>query len=292
MSVVPLRGVSASGQSPYVNDFANGVVQGTLAAVGASKPFAFYGTMNLWVWTEFLTPLTITAGSLTGSVVTAGGIAAGAAVRSTLLPPGATVGSITTTAPVLVLPTLTYPARSVNGKPTLTGIYDTTYLSGAAVAGLGFAGATVLTIDQASIIAGGQVGEGSPGNVTLSANASVGPQNQNPTPFEFALAAAALVSGTDANAVFTGAAIGLTGQIQVERSFDGGQTWIVANIGGSGALAQFDTSTPVSVAFGEPERETLYRLNLTALTGATGNSLHYRISATGQAATTLAVQTL
>lgn len=292
MSVVPLRGVSASGLSPYVNDFANGVVQGTFSAVGPTKPLAFYGTMNIWVWTEFLTSLVVTNGSLNGTVGSAGVIAAGASIRSTLLPPGATVGSIGGTTPVFALPTLTYPAQSIAGKPTLTGIYDTTYLLGAAVTGLGFAGATVLTIDKASIIAAGQVGVGSPGNVTLSANASVGPQNQNPTPFEFALSSSGLTSGTDANAVFTGAAIGMTGGIQVERSFDGGQTWIVANVGGSGGLAQYSTASPVSIAFGEPEKQTLYRLNLTALSAAAGNSLHYRISATGQAATTIALQTL
>lgn len=287
MSVVPLKGVSASGKSSYVNDFANGVDQGVLSAVGPSKPFAFYGALNLWVWTEFLTSLQVVNGSLNGTVGSAGAIAAGAAIRSTVVPPGTTVASIGGTTPVLALPIRTFYGKSIGGQPTLTGLYDTTWLQGAAVTGLGFAGATVSTIDRAAIIAAGITG-----NVTLNANASVGPQDQNPTPFEFALASAGLTSGTDNNAVFTGAAIGLTGQIQLERSFDGGQTWIPANIGGSGALAQFSTATPVSIAFGEPERETLYRLNLTALTPAAGNSLHYRISATGQAATTIALQTL
>jgi len=292
VSVVPLKGVSASGVSPYTHDFANGVDQGVLSAVGPSKPFAFYGTLNLWVWTEFTTSLQVTNASLNGTVGAAGTIAAGAAIRSTVVPAGTVVQSITGTTPTLVLPVQTYFAKSIGGKPTLTGIYDTEWLAGASVSGLGFSGATVLSIDTPSIIAAGQVGAGSPGSVTLNANSSAGPQNQQPTPYEFTLASAGLTSGTDNNAVFTGAGIGLTGQIQLERSFDGGQTWIVGNVGGSGALAQFSTATPVSVAFGEPEKETLYRLNLTALTPSAGYSLHYRLSATGQAATTIALQTL
>lgn len=291
MSVVPLRGVSASGLSPYTNDFANGVDQGSLSAVGATKPFALFGTLNLWVWTEFLTSLQVTNGSSNGTVGAAGAIAAGAAIKSTVVPPGTTVLSIGGTTPVLALPTRTFYANSINGRPTLTGIQDTTWLSGAAVTGLGFAGATVSSIDVAAIVGDTPV-DGNTGQVTLNANASAGPQNQQPTPFEFALANTGLTSGTDAAAVFTGAAIGLVGQIQVERSFDGGNTWIVANIGGSGALAQFSTASPVSIAFGEPERQTLYRLNLTAITPVAGNTLKYRISATGQQATSIALQTL
>jgi hypothetical protein len=291
VSVTPLRGVSASGQSPYTNDFANGVVQGTLSAVGPSKPFALYGPMNLWVWTEFTTALTVTGGSLNGSVVSAGGIAAGAAIRSTLLPPGTVAGSFSGTTPVFALPTQTFFGRTVNGQPQIKGIQDTTWLLGAAVTGLGFSGATVLSIDVPSVIGDTPV-DGSTGQVTLSANASVGPQNRESTPFEFALASGGLVSGTDAAAAFISAAIGLTGQIQIERSFDGGQTWIVAGLGGGGALAQYSTATPLSLAFGEPERQTLYRLNLTALTPVAGNALKYRLSATGQQATSISLQTL
>lgn len=293
MSVVPLRGVSASGKSPYADDFANGVLQGTIAGVGPTQPFSFYGTLNLWVWTEFTTSLQVTNGSLNGTVGAAGAIAAGASIRSSLLPPGAVVGSIAGTTPVFVLPTRTFSANSKSGSPTLSGLYDTTWLSGATVNGLGVtAGQTVVAIPTPAVIVPGNSMANVPGVVTLSANANVAPQNQQPTPFTFALASAGLTSGTDAAAVFTGAAIGLTGQVQVERSFDGGQTWIVANIGGAGALAQFSTATPVSIAFGEPEKETLYRLNCTALTGATGNALKFRMSATGQAATTIALQTL
>ena len=74
------------------------------------------------------------------------------------------------------------------------------------------------------------------------------------------LSAPALVSGTDNAAVVTGAGILFVGGVQLERSFDGGSTWIVCNIGGTGALAQYAAGTPVSLTFGEPEKQVLYRL--------------------------------
>lgn len=99
------------------------------------------------------------------------------------------------------------------------------------------------------------------------------------------LSAAAAVTGTDNNATFTGAAIAWTGTVQLERSFDGGSTWIVCNIGSAGALAQW-TAGPISLTFGEPEKEVLYRLNCTALSSA---NINYRISQTGGAAESLAI---
>ena len=77
-----------------------------------------------------------------------------------------------------------------------------------------------------------------------------------------------------------------TGTVRLERSFDGGTTWIVCGIGGGGAQAIWATGTDVSVIVGEPEMGVLYRLNCTAL--ASG-PINYRMSATGQAALSLAV---
>ena len=96
----------------------------------------------------------------------------------------------------------------------------------------------------------------------------------------------ATVTGTDNAAFFTGAGIEYVGTIQLERCFDGGSTWIVCNIGGSGALAQWNTGTPVSLSFGEPERNVAYRLSCVAYSSGV---INYRISETGQIGTTLSV---
>ena len=100
------------------------------------------------------------------------------------------------------------------------------------------------------------------------------------------LSAPALVTGTDNAAVVTGAGILFVGGVQLERSFDGGSTWIVCNVGGTGVLAQYATGTPVSFTFGEPEKQVLYRLNCYAYTSG---AINYRISETGGAAESLQV---
>ena len=48
----------------------------------------------------------------------------------------------------------------------------------------------------------------------------------------------------------------------------------------AGALAQFTAGTPVSVTFGEPEKNVLYRLNCIAYTSGT---INYRFSQTAGA---------
>lgn len=79
-----------------------------------------------------------------------------------------------------------------------------------------------------------------------------------------------------------------TGTVRLERSFDGGTTWIVCGIGGGGAQASWATGTDVSVLAGEPERGVLYRLNCTAFVAG---PINYRMSQTGQAALSLSVAT-
>lgn len=95
-----------------------------------------------------------------------------------------------------------------------------------------------------------------------------------------------VVTGTDDAAIFTGSGITYSGSVQLERSFDGGATWVVCGIGGAGNLAIWATGTPVSAAFGEPERNVAYRLNCTAYTSGT---INYRISMTGAAALSMSV---
>lgn len=64
--------------------------------------------------------------------------------------------------------------------------------------------------------------------------------------------------------------------VQLERSFDGGTTWLVAGVGGSGAQAVYNTANQdVSVEAIEPEMGVLYRWHCAAYTSGTVN---YRIS--------------
>ncbi len=84
--------------------------------------------------------------------------------------------------------------------------------------------------------------------------------NGDPQFFQFALAAAGIpASGTDAGAIYTGAGVTFNATVQLERSFDGGLTWIVCNVGGTGTLAQYTgaTVTPVSLTFRSRRRRRL-----------------------------------
>lgn len=69
---------------------------------------------------------------------------------------------------------------------------------------------------------------------------------------------------------------GGTGTVQIERSFDGGTTWIPLSKDYSGAIASYNVTAaaPVSLIADEPESGVLYRLNCTAWTSA----VSYRIS--------------
>lgn len=292
MGVPAPLGVGASGKSPLTGDMANGVIQGSLAALGPTKPFAFLGPMNLAIWGEFTDQLTTTAADL--SAVLATTVAAGSAINSSLVPRGTTVGSVVATDIEMVLPTVTFQGKIINGVAKITDLADTSDLLGAVVSGTGVvSGQTVTAIDTASVAPSPNVPNGIKGTVSLSAVTTAAQPGDQPTPYEFALAAAGAVpTGVDAAAIITGAAIGLTGSVQLERSFDGGATWILCNIGGSGALAQWNPATPISLSFGEPENMVLYRLNLTAVTPSAGVALKYRISETGQAARTLSVPLL
>lgn len=100
--------------------------------------------------------------------------------------------------------------------------------------------------------------------------------------------ASQILAGTDNGAIFTGAGIAWTGTVQLERSYDGGNTWIVCNLGAAGALAQW-TAGPISLTFGEPEKQLFYRLNCIAYTNVAGLTINYRISQTGGAAESLAI---
>lgn len=302
MAVTPAIGVSASGWSPYQNDKANGVVQGVLPdAAGAARPFAFWGPINVFVWGEYNTSLTVTAGDLTAQVADPGPLAAGQAVNSVLVPYGTTIGAFADPDAELVLPTYTIYGQLIyqGGVWKITELASTDFLLGASVNGSypgkpltgGVVGATVASIEQEAV-APSIYGSGQKGIVVLAGGTiSHLPENAS-YPFDFGLVAGGLASGVDADALFTGAAIGATaGTVQLERSFDGGRTFIPCNVG-AGALAQFSLITPLSFSFGEPENGMLYRLNVLEVTPTTDVAVNYRISATGQASISLSVPTI
>lgn len=308
MGVSATIGISADGK-PQQGDLANAVVSGTLTAIGPGKPFAMRGPMNLWIWESYNSALTTTANSLTAAVAAAGTIAAGEAINSVNAPPGTTVGAIAGTAITLAPPTITLRGTILaNGRVTLdpppsSAAYWGTNGFASALAGAKVtvasnaygvtlpANTTVSAIIQKDVPSiSSPLSAGQPAIIQLSANPTTLPTNVEKVALEFALTASAiLVSGADANAVFTGADIKFNATAQVERSFDGGLTYLPCNIGGSGTLAQYNAGTPVSITFGEPEREVYYRVNCLAFTAVAGSTLNYRISQTGGAAESLAI---
>lgn len=290
-------GVSAAGLPPS-GDQANAVLSGAFAAIGVSQPFAVLGPMNLVIFASVVTTLTTTAGSLAATVASGTGMAAGTAINGVNVPRGATWGAFAGVAGTLALPALTYGALAMS-----VDSFDIELPPGAATAPLVGAtvsvasnvqpvvipaGTTVTAVARASV-APSLNSPGVSGIVTLSNKPTTVP-NINPAvqpqPLVFGLGAAAVLGGADAAAAFTGAGITYSGSVQLERSFDGGATWLLCNIGGSGALAQYAAGTPVSLVFGEPERSVLYRLNCT---GYTSGVINYRLSTTGQAATSLSI---
>lgn len=290
MGVPAPIGVAASGRSPYYPfDQANYVVQGLLTAVGPGKPFPAWGPFDVEIWGDLVRTLTTTNGTLAASVNSGTTVAAGQAINSVNVPDGTTWATFSGSSGTLALPIYTYMGRTIAGQARIYDLARTTGLVGATVTGYGIpAGTTVLSIITAAVAPSGN-SPGVLGVAELSAAVTAGPVNIIPLPFEFQLTANAIVTGVDAAADITGAAAMYSGTVQIERSFDGGATWLVCNIGGAGTLASYNAGTPVSLAFGEPERQVLYRVNCVAFSSG---RINYRISTTGQAAKSLSVPTI
>ena len=288
-------GVAASGR-PNLGDNASQVLSGTLTAVGPTPPFAFRGPMNLEIYGTQVATLTTTAGSLAATLGAATNIAAGAAINSVNVPEGATVGALNGTNVTLALPPVTLPASNLSTSSPLITLppgSNAARLLGATVtvpsnaAGVVLPAATtvvaVLQVDVASSLNS----PGIPGIVQLSAAPTSVPATSGAHRLQFAVTGNAVTAtGADAAAIFTGAGTVFSGSIQIERSFDGAATWLVCNVGASGTLAQYTAGTPVSLTFGEPEKDVLYRLNCYAYTSGT---INYRISETAGAAESLAI---
>jgi hypothetical protein len=294
MGIPAAIGLLASGL-PNLGDQANAVLQETILAIGPRPAFSFRGPMNLWIWSQINTTLTTTAGSLAATVASGTGLAAGDAINSANLPGGSTIGAIAGTAVTLALAPRTHPG-TIDTSGKVTGNFPTDRLLNSTVTlpsnNEGFtlpAGTTVTAILQANVAAtpGNPGSPGVPGIIQLSNPPSVNPPYNVQVPFQFALTGSAVeVTGADTTALFTGANIVYSGSVQLERSMDGGKTWVVANIGNAGTLAIFNAGTPISIAYGEVEKEVLSRLNCTTFTSG---PILYRISQTGGAAESLAI---
>lgn len=293
-------GVAASGLPP-AGDQANAVLAGVLGAVGPGDPFAFRGPMNLLLWASFAATLTTTKGSLAATTSASGAVAPGAAVNGANVPPGTTWVTFAAGSGTLALPAQTFGVSglSVSGpNVTLPPGSNVARLLGATVTvpsnaeGITLPAGTIVAAIVQADVAPSLNSPGVPGIVALSnLPTAVPPINTPlsvPLALRFALTSNAVATGVDAAATFTGAAVAYTGSVQIERSVDGGKTWIVCNIG-TQTLAIFGVGTPISVVFGEPEKNVLYRLNCTAYTTVSGVAINYRISQTGGAAESLAI---
>jgi hypothetical protein len=290
MAVPASPGLAANDKSLTSQDRANGLVTGTLAAVGPGKAFSVWGPFNVLVWANVNTTLTIGAsGTNSGTVGAATNIAVGDSVNSTLVPPGTTVKTIGGTTFTFGFPTQTWRGKISPASASiaftaadLASGLTLSKLVGAAVSDPNSyfpSGVTVLGVGPDGL------------SVLTSAAPTTAPTTNAPAPIEFALTANSLVAGADTAATFTGAATPVgaaTTTFQIERSLDGGSTFVCANIGGSQQLAQFVTAIgPLSVAFGDPEANALYRVNMLVYSAATNATVNYRLSATGQAGLSL-----
>lgn len=288
MAIPSLAGVAAYDKTS--TDKANGVVTGVIAAVGAGKPFSVWGPMNFVLYTTVNLSLQVTKGSNGATIGGAGAnVNVGDTVKSSLVPPGTTVLTNSAGTATLAFPTQTWPGQLVAGQPIIrfpngvpTGL-NLNALVGATIAAAGQSyfgsGVTVLSVGADGL------------SLNLSAAPASVPTTPTPIPIEFALTANCITaSGTDNNALFIGSGITMNGTFILERSFDGGPTWIGCNVGGSGTLAKYvNPANPLSITFGDPEMAMLYRINCTAFGSNSGVVINYRFSTTGQAAVSVSV---
>jgi hypothetical protein len=278
--------VSASGVSPYApHDWANSVLSGTFSDEQVSAPLAIYGWFNVSIWASYSSSLATTANSLSATIGTAGSIAKGNSIYSTNTPAGATIQGVSGTTLTLYLPPVTIRGRAVVGSTHITGLNSTDGLTGAAITGLGVPASTTVSSIVTAAVAATANSPGVKGEIIISNQITATTADSSDTPFVFVRDGHGITaSATDSAAVYVGNELTFSGTIQLERSFDGGHTWIpcFAWWGGS----QLKWTTEMSTVLMEPEKGVLYRLNCVAYTSGTMN---YRISTTGQAATTLNV---
>lgn len=309
MGVPSLVGLACNDRSP--TDRANGVASGTITAVGPGKAFSLWGPLNFVAYGVLAQALTVaTAGTNSATVNSSTNLNIGDSVQSTLVPPGTTVLTSGAGALTFAFPTYTMGGYISNTGPGPTSTIQMYYPSGFTLGWL--VGATVQTPGTAyfpastTVIsatsnqapAAGQVGIAT---LVVSKQPTSVPANgfgsmngvADPIPVEFSLAANCIAAGTDSAATFSGGTTPIAATFQIERSFDGGSTWIICNAGGLGTPAKFTSpANPISLSFGDPEAAMLYRVNTTAYTGTSNVTINYRFSTTGQASTVLSVPAL
>jgi hypothetical protein len=277
-----LAGVGAFGTPPAL-DRANGVVSGTFAAVGPGRPFAIQGPFNVLIYASIVTALTTTANSGAFAVASGTNLAPGAAINSANVPPGTTIATIAGAAGTLAFPSISLRGNLNPAAAVITGLSQTAGLVGATVTHPALpAGTTVPSIGTPFVAGNGNV-PAQLGSVNLSA-APTAVVNQ--AELVFALTNSSVTAGVDNAAIFTGGSVVFVGTVQLERSFDGGLTWVLCNVGGQGALAVWNAGTPVSAVVGEAEAGVAYRLNCVAYASGT---INYRVSTTGATAVSLAI---
>lgn len=280
MGIPAPAGISASGLPPP-GDQASAVVTGTFTAVGPGQPFAFRGNVNISIYGGTTTPGAFLVNNVIGGENGATVAGVGDTFRNNLLPPGSTVTAVLQTTPnpiyTYALPIVTYQGTANLFAPQITissaaGAMTINNLLGSTVSGAGIpAGTTVTGIIQAPIAATGQ-SPGQAGILALSAQPTSTPsQVQALVPYTFALAQAGLTRNlaADLNGTIIGPNETFTGSVQLEFSYDGGSTWLLAVFPNTVNKAILSTGTPVSFNFPQAGGEVLYRLNCTALSAGT-----------------------
>lgn len=92
--------------------------------------------------------------------------------------------------------------------------------------------------------------------------------------------AANVTGGTDAAASF--GTVAVAGTLQLERTFDGGSTWVIHDYPPTGGTMVFTNPGSVSLILNEVERGVFYRINCV---GYTSGTVNYRLSGSGLANT-------
>lgn len=295
MGQVAAFGVAAAA-IPNTGDQASNVVSGILVAVGPGDPFAFRGPMDLSVWGSITAiAFETTNGSLDASVSDGTDIDIGVAINSVNVPAGTTWATFSGTSGTLALPAVAYPVANLSTSSASVSLppgSNVARLLGATVSVPSNAEQVTLAADTSVVsiaqldVPASQNSPGQPGIIVLSGLPTQVPNDSQPRMLRFQLADPSITTGTDASATFTGAGVTFVATIQIERCFDGGATWLPCNVGGNGEIAVYDAGTPLSLTFGEPEKNVLYRINCIAYTSGVVN---YRISQTGGATESLAI---
>lgn len=296
-------GLAGFGTPPY-GDGATAVLSGSFTETGVSSPFAFYGSANFTLYCQVENTISTTQGSSTATVTgsTASLIEAGTSIYTALFQSGSVFSAYSAGSGTIAFQPLGVYGDVTPLSDIITGYFPTdgnipgTDITGSVITGYGIPDSTtiseIIVHSDKTFIASSR----NPNKVVirLSQAATELPNLPNITPrTALTIYPSTNMLPTDSNsAFFTGSSLPYTGSVQLEKSYDGGYTWIVANIGppGSGALAIYQNASSVSFSLFEPEKQVLYRWNCTSLTLAGSNdTVQYRISQTGSLNTSMPI---